>query len=106
MSGAHRLPMQSWRDGGFRSLRKSKGLTLGKIVIIFSPTLTSDSKILKEVRVAHKITEECINCGACIDVCPEEAITEGDEISVIDPEKCTDCGSCVEVCPTDAIVEA
>ncbi|MFO7891137.1 MAG: 4Fe-4S binding protein [bacterium] len=56
--------------------------------------------------MAHKITEECIMCGACIDECPEEAISEGDEIFVIDAEKCTDCGSCVEVCPTDAIIEA
>jgi ferredoxin len=45
-------------------------------------------------------------CGACIDECPEEAISEGDEIYVIDAGKCTDCGSCVEVCPTDAIIEA
>jgi len=56
--------------------------------------------------MAHKITEECINCGACIDECPVEAISEGDEISVIDPKLCTDCGACVEVCPVDAIVEA
>jgi ferredoxin len=60
----------------------------------------------QEEQVAHKITEECINCGACIDECPVEAISQGDEISVIDPEKCTDCGACVEVCPTEAIVEA
>jgi Fe-S-cluster-containing hydrogenase component 2 len=33
-----------------------------------------------------------------------DAISEGDEINVIDPAKCTDCGSCVEVCPVDAIV--
>jgi len=63
-------------------------------------------KLIKEVTLAHKITEECIMCGACIDECPEEAISESDEICVIDPEKCTDCGSCVEVCPTDAIIEA
>lgn len=56
--------------------------------------------------MAHKITEECINCSACIEECPAEAITEGDVISVIDPEKCTDCGDCVDVCPVDAIVEA
>jgi len=54
--------------------------------------------------LAHKITEECINCGACIDECPVEAITEGDEIHVIDPDKCTDCGACVEVCPVEAIL--
>lgn len=52
--------------------------------------------------MAHKITEECIACGACEAECPEGAISEGD-IYVIDPEKCTDCGSCAEVCPVDAI---
>lgn len=54
--------------------------------------------------MAHKITEECINCSACISECPEEAISEGDEIAVIDPGKCTDCGSCVEVCPVECII--
>jgi ferredoxin len=54
--------------------------------------------------VAHRITEECIVCGACLSECPVEAITEGDEINVINAAKCTDCGACVEVCPVDAIV--
>lgn len=53
--------------------------------------------------MAHTINEECISCGACTSECPEEAISEGDEIYVIDAEKCTDCGSCVEVCPAEAI---
>ena len=56
--------------------------------------------------MAHKITEECINCGACIDECPESAISEADEIHIIDPEKCTDCGNCVEACPVEAIEQA
>ncbi len=55
--------------------------------------------------MAHKITEDCVACGSCVDECPVEAISEGDDIYVIDPELCTDCGSCVEVCPNDAIVE-
>jgi len=52
----------------------------------------------------HKITEECIMCGACEAECPEQAISEGDPMYVIDPAKCTDCGTCAEACPSDAIV--
>ncbi len=54
--------------------------------------------------MAHKITDECVACGACEPECPVEAIKEGDPIFVIDPELCTDCGACVDVCPTEAIV--
>ena len=60
--------------------------------------------------MALKITEECISCGACEPECPNEAISEGEEIYTIDPGKCTECvGShessrCVEVCPVDCCV--
>jgi len=56
--------------------------------------------------MAHKISEECIACGACVDVCPVEAITEGDPYYIIDPELCTDCGACVDECPVEAISPA
>lgn len=59
---------------------------------------------IQEVVVAHRITEECISCGSCEAECPVEAISEGDEIYVIDADTCTDCGNCVEVCPTEAIL--
>ena len=51
----------------------------------------------------YKITHDCIACSACMEECPEEAISEGD-IFVIDPAKCSGCGSCAEVCPTEACV--
>ena len=51
----------------------------------------------------HRISEECISCGTCVDSCNFEAISEGEERYVIDKDKCTDCGACVEVCPVDAI---
>ncbi|MFZ7101302.1 MAG: DUF362 domain-containing protein [Peptococcaceae bacterium] len=54
--------------------------------------------------MAHKITNECLACGACMDECPVGAISEGD-IYVIDADVCTDCGTCAEACPTGAIVE-
>ncbi len=54
--------------------------------------------------MAHKITDECISCGTCVEACPESAISEGTDKFVIDAEKCTDCGTCKGECPTEAIV--
>jgi ferredoxin len=60
--------------------------------------------------MAYKITDECIGCGACAMECKNEAISEGEEIYVIDPDKCTECVGnfesprCAEVCPVEAAV--
>lgn len=54
--------------------------------------------------MAHKIKDNCINCGACESACPVEAISEKDGKRVIDADKCIDCGACVETCPVEAIV--
>ena len=55
--------------------------------------------------MAHVIIcDECIICGACATECPNEAIDEGDDCYVIDPEKCNDCGSCADICPQECIV--
>ena len=53
--------------------------------------------------MAMKIVEECINCGACEPECPNQAITAGDDIYIVDPEKCTGCTVCARNCPVDAI---
>ena len=59
--------------------------------------------------MALLITDECINCDVCEPECPNEAISQGDEIYEIDPELCTECvvhyetSQCVEVCPVDCI---
>lgn len=60
--------------------------------------------------MAFKITDDCISCAACESECPNEAISEGDEHFVIDPDKCTECvgffstQQCASVCPQDACV--
>ncbi len=54
----------------------------------------------------HRISDECISCGTCVDACNFDAISEGENKYEIDPEKCTDCGACAEVCPVDAIAPA
>jgi ferredoxin len=72
------------------------------------------------------ITEDCINCNACIDECPNNAIfTEGETYTVdgatmpplsddhtfIAPELCkmcegySDTPSCISVCPTEAVLQ-
>ena len=60
--------------------------------------------------MALLINDECINCDVCEPECPNGAISQGDEIYVIDPKLCTECvghydePQCVEVCPVDCIV--
>lgn len=55
------------------------------------------------------ITDVCINCDVCEPECPNQAISQGEEIYVIDPQRCTECvghfdkPQCVEVCPVDCI---
>jgi len=52
--------------------------------------------------MAHKISDECISCGACVPECPVDAINEGSSQYEINDD-CTDCGVCVSACPVDAI---
>lgn len=60
--------------------------------------------------MALLINEDCINCAVCEPECPNNAISAGEEIFVIDPDKCTECAGhyeesqCIEVCPVDCIV--
>lgn len=60
--------------------------------------------------MATMITNECINCGACEPECPNNAISQGETIFVIDPQLCTECvgfhdfEACAAVCPVDCCV--
>ena len=60
--------------------------------------------------MALLITDECINCDVCEMECPNDAISQGEEIYVIDPDRCTECvghfdrPQCVAVCPVDCII--
>ena len=69
--------------------------------------LTSSVSAPKDTAMATHITADCINCGACEPECPNEAISEGEEIYIIDPELCTECvgfydhEACQAVCPVE-----
>ncbi|MDD3294612.1 MAG: 4Fe-4S binding protein [Geobacteraceae bacterium] len=53
--------------------------------------------------MAHTISDECINCGACDDSCPVGAIAEADGKRAINADECIDCGACADTCPVNAI---
>ncbi len=62
------------------------------------------------------INDTCINCGACIDECPVEAIVDEDdnptaeEIYYVFEDKCVECvdhydtPACAESCPTEGCI--
>ena len=60
--------------------------------------------------MATMIANDCINCGACEPECPNNAISQGDPIFVIDPKLCTECAgfhdyeACAAVCPVDVCI--
>ena len=53
--------------------------------------------------MAYNITELCIKCGSCVNVCPLEAISEQDNCFVINRDVCVECGSCAQICPNGAL---
>lgn len=62
------------------------------------------------------ITEECINCDACVEECPATAIVSADmsplsggAYTYVKPEKCIECvdaavPKCADVCPTEGCI--
>ncbi len=55
--------------------------------------------------MAYVIGNDCVSCGTCESVCPTNAISEGSDKYVIDPDVCISCGTCADSCPNDAISE-
>lgn len=59
--------------------------------------------------MALRIHELCVNCDVCEPACPNQAITQGETIYLIDPVRCTECvghfdePQCVVVCPVECI---
>ena len=60
--------------------------------------------------MALLINDNCTLCDACRPVCPNEAISAGEMIYVIDASRCTECvgaedePQCKLVCPADCIL--
>ena len=56
------------------------------------------------------ITDDCTDCDACIEPCPNDAISIIEGLYIINTDLCTECvghhedPQCVEVCPSDCIL--
>jgi ferredoxin len=47
---------------------------------------------------------ECVDCGACISICPREVFSFDPEWKLIlDEKRCVLCGKCVDACPSHAL---
>lgn len=74
---------------------------------MFTDNLAQTKNLYKEVGpVAHVISDDCTNCGSCVDSCPVNAIAPAGDKHKIDADTCIDCGACVDTCPTSAISAA
>lgn len=60
--------------------------------------------------MAYKITDDCVDCGGCAEICENKAIIETEDSTYIDPDRCTECvgihsaSLCIPVCAFRAIV--
>ena len=54
-----------------------------------------------QVMLPQTDAEKCLHCGLCVELCPTQAIQEGDELHT-DPARCIRCCACVKSCPVEA----
>ena len=59
--------------------------------------------IIVEAGRCTEVRHRMAKCGACMETCPEGAITVKDNRITIQPELCIGCGSCASECPTQAL---
>ncbi len=67
---------------------------------------------LEEMGVAVRVMEnaialdeaECVDCGACISVCPQEVFSFDEDWRLrVSSERCVLCGKCIQACPHGAL---
>ena len=48
---------------------------------------------------------ECVDCGACISICPREVFSFDPDWKIsLEEKRCVLCGKCVDACPSHALI--
>lgn len=85
------------------------------IMVLLSPRFTTKfpaepCKVPDNYRGKPEFDEDnCIGCGACVNVCPTEALTQSDDLESTPPmrkiisryDTCIFCGNCEDCCTTE-----
>lgn len=50
------------------------------------------------------ITDNCIRCRSCLEVCPQDCIRQDSIPFQIEQEHCLHCGNCMKACPVGTVV--
>ena len=53
--------------------------------------------------VAEVEADRCEGCGACVSVCPFEALSVRNDSLIVDRDRCMGCGVCAANCPQGAL---
>ena len=85
-----------------------------KVVISDCPNACSRPQIadigLIGARRPAIMSKECNQCGSCVEVCEENAVTPANAQDKAHPfinyERCLSCGKCAQVCPTGALTQS
>lgn len=58
----------------------------------------------KHTPKGYEITGECIGCGKCAQICPQQCVAPGTPYHIAQ-EHCLHCGNCFEQCPVQAVTK-
>ena len=58
---------------------------------------------LKNVSTLKLMTDKCIGCNICVNVCPHRVFEVSNGKARVTNDKCIECGACALNCPVSAI---